>query len=132
MNHLFGSKQLRFQHSKLIINEERYNTIREHKRVLLKNITNVLHKLDIKYVIAHGNLLEYVRGSPIVQDDDLDIRFDVKDIKKWEKYVSSLKNNKDPNNKLFIKKRLSNYYIIRLNSFEKCSFLTIFSGFCIK
>jgi hypothetical protein len=130
MNHLFGSKQLRFQHSKLIINEERYNTIREHKRVLLKNITNVLHKLDIKYVIAHGNLLEYVRGSPIVQDDDLDIRFDVRDIKKWVKYVSSLKNNKDPNNKLFIKKRLSNYYVIRLNSLEKCSFLTVFSGFC--
>jgi hypothetical protein len=54
----------------------------------LYNITNLLNKLNIKFVISHGNLIEYERQQPIYHDDDLDIRMNVKDIKKWSNFCN--------------------------------------------
>ena len=62
---------------------------------------------DIKFVIAHGNLIEYERQKPIIHDDDIDIRFDINDFKKWVKYCSSLKNNTDIKNNLVFDDRLN-------------------------
>ena len=62
------------------------------KSVLLKTLTDVLDSLKIRYVIAHGNLLEHYRNSFIYHDDDIDIRMEINDIDKWEKFCS------DPNN----------------------------------
>jgi phosphorylcholine metabolism protein LicD len=49
--------------------------------------------LKIKFVISHGNLIEYVRNKYIFQDDDLDIRFDVRDQEKWYSFCSNENNN---------------------------------------
>jgi hypothetical protein len=52
------------------------------------NMTHLLNDLNIKFVISHGNLIEYERESPIYHDDDLDIRFDKNDLEKWISFRS--------------------------------------------
>ena len=53
-------------------------------------LTALLTELDIKHVIAHGNLIEFERaGRPNYHDDDLDIRFDVADFDKWERFCAT-------------------------------------------
>jgi len=64
-----------------------------YKQQLLENITMLLNDLDIKFVISHGNLIEYVRGEYIFHDDDLDIRFDINDFRKWENYCKNNSHN---------------------------------------
>ena len=46
---------------------------------------DVWKKLNIKFVIDGGNLLEYTRGKMIQRDNDIDIRFDINDFQKWKK-----------------------------------------------
>jgi len=75
---------MRFQHNNIEITEKTYTYVSEYKKQLLLNITRLMNNLDIKFVISHGNLIEYQRGSPLFHDDDLDIRFNVDDIDKWE------------------------------------------------
>ena len=68
--------------------------------------------------------MEYERGSPIYQDDDIDIRFDVNDLEKWKKYVASLKFGCDKENNLKIILKINLYiisnklYLIRLIQFN--------------
>ena len=114
-----------FQHNKKIeITRSTFFYVREYKKQLLKNITNLLNDLDIGFVISHGNLIEYERGKPIYHDDDVDIRYNIKDIKKWEKYCSNEKNiNNEKYNLVFdkrftkIKKQLFNGIQVRLINF---------------
>lgn len=49
------------------------------EKVCMQLIGKLLNSIVIlcEYV-AHGTLLEYERGQPIYHDDDLDIRFDLK------------------------------------------------------
>jgi len=83
---------MRFQHNKHIkITPISYNYVKEYKKQLIFNITKLLNVLDIKFVISHGNLIEYERGLPIHQDDDLDIRMNIKDFPKWEKFCKENK-----------------------------------------
>lgn len=70
-----------------------YLYTREYKRQLIKGITSLLDELDIKFVLSHGNLLEHIRGKPILHDDDVDIRFDEKDLDKWKKYCQGSEEN---------------------------------------
>ena len=79
-----------FQHNKLIVSKESYAYCREYKRQLLYNITNLLNKLNVRFVISHGNLLEHTRNKPIYHDDDLDIRIYHKDFAKWVRYCMFL------------------------------------------
>jgi len=84
-----------FQHNnKILINENTYKYVREYKKQLLYNITTLLNDLEIKFVISHGNLIEFARNKPLYHDDDLDIRFDSNDLQKWEIFC------KDNNEKL--------------------------------
>jgi hypothetical protein len=83
-----------YQHNNtVIINKQTYTYVYQYKKQLLSNITRLLNDLQIKFVIAHGNLIEYERGKPIVHDDDIDIRIDKNDFYKWIKF---LKNCKSP------------------------------------
>tara|TARA_B100000963_G_scaffold316967_1_gene297101 strand:+ start:171 stop:857 length:687 start_codon:yes stop_codon:yes gene_type:complete len=78
-----------FQHNKKVaITEKSYKYVRKYKKELLLNICKLLKDIDVKYVIGHGNLIEYERGMPIYHDDDLDIRMNIEDINKWEKYCN--------------------------------------------
>lgn len=73
-----------FQHNKRWkITDETYSYVYKYKRELLKNLTRLLNDLDIKFTIAHGNLIEFERGTPIYHDDDIDLRFDERDFDKW-------------------------------------------------
>lgn len=65
--------------------------VREYKRQLMVNINKLLRRLNIKYVIDGGNLLEYTRGKMIQRDNDIDIRFDINDFHKWEKFCNENK-----------------------------------------
>ena len=116
---------IRFQHNfKVKVDKETYEYVRQYKSQLLFNIDKLLDDLNIKYVIAHGNLIEYVRNKPIYHDDDLDIRFDVDDFWKWEKYCKDLNNvddykyNLKYDHRIFdIEKQLFNGIQIRLIKF---------------
>ena len=68
-----------FQHNRKNISFDTYIYTFLYKQQLLKNITLLLESLNIKFVISHGNLIEYERKKYIFHDDDLDIRFDVRD-----------------------------------------------------
>jgi len=80
-----------YQHNNtVIINKQTYTYVYQYKKQLLSNITRLLNDLQIKFVIAHGNLIEYERGKPIVHDDDIDIRINKNDFYKWKVFC---KNN---------------------------------------
>lgn len=82
-----------FQHnSNYMITIESYKYIEAYKKELLKNVTKLMNDLNIKFSISDGLLLQYTRGKPILEDDDIDIRFDKNDFKKWEDFCN--KNNK--------------------------------------
>lgn len=74
------------------ITHDSYLYVNEYKKQLLGNVTKLLNDCKIKFVIAHGNLIEFTRGEPILHDDDIDIRFDVRDMCKW--YYFSMINKK--------------------------------------
>jgi hypothetical protein len=121
---MFNKNILYFQHNHRKITEEDYNYMIAYKRELLKNIGNLLDKLGIKYVISHGNLLEYTRGTPIYQDDDIDIRYDINDLDKWLEYCKSLTKCSDIENNLTILRKImglgpfKKMYIIKLRHFQ--------------
>ena len=81
----------------------------QSEKELFKNIVKVLNDNNIRYVIGHGNLIEYERKRPIIQDDDIDIRYDVRCIFRYMKYCKSLKNNIDIENNLVFDDRLINF-----------------------
>ena len=86
-------KDRRYQHNfKVKVNKQSYEYVTQYRHQLLSNIAKLLDNLDIKYVISHGNLIEYVRGKPIYHDDDIDLRFDINDFWKWERYCKNLNN----------------------------------------
>lgn len=74
-----------FGHNGNLITQETYEYTRNYRKELLKSCTRLLHNLDIKYVISHGNLIEYSRQKPICHDDDVDLRINLNDIHKLEK-----------------------------------------------
>ena len=89
-----------FQHNmNVAITEKSYKYVRDYKKKLLLNMSNLLEDNKIKYVISHGNLIEYERGTPIHHDDDLDIRMDIEDLDKWVKFC----NENDPIDKYNLK-----------------------------
>ena len=112
-----------FQHNNQLLTVDSYVYVKEHRRQLIKNVTKLMDELDIKFVLSHGNLLEFVRGKPILHDDDIDIRFDKKDFDKWKEYCQD-PDNKNKYNLVFdnrfneIDKQLINGIQIRLNSFN--------------
>ena len=100
---------MKYQHSGIEINKNNYKYVKEYKKELFKNIVSVLNNNNIRYVIGHGNLIEYERKRPIIQDDDIDIRYNVRDIVRYIKYCKSLKNNVDIENNLVFDDRLTNF-----------------------
>ena len=80
-----------FQHNSHVeVTKESYEYVREYKKQLVQNITNLFNDLKIRFVISHGNLIEYERGRPIYHDDDVDVRFCERDLHKWIKYIDGL------------------------------------------
>lgn len=60
---------------------------------MLQCITKLLNFLKIKFVIVHGNLIEYIRDKPIYHDDDIDIRYDIIFFDILQEYIDNLKKN---------------------------------------
>ena len=89
---------LRFQHTKVLVTDETLKYTQTYKGELLKRIVNILNFLDIKYYLSNGNLIEYLRGNLIIHDDDIDIRYDIRDFSKWKNYCLKLENR---NNKYY-------------------------------
>jgi hypothetical protein len=95
-------KSYNFQHNnKIKITPYLYKYVCEYKKQLLYNITLLFNDLNIKFVISHGNLIEYERKKPIYHDDDLDIRYDINDIYKWELFCSKNQPKLDKYNLIF-------------------------------
>jgi len=80
-----GGKYFQHNHNHKITLET-FAYVREYKRQLLQSMALLLADLDIKYVISHGNLIEHERQALIYHDDDIDVRYDIKDLPKWERF----------------------------------------------
>lgn len=73
-----------FQHNgHVLVTKESYQYVTKVRRALLINITRLLNDLKIRFVISHGNLIEFIRKRRLFHDDDLDIRFCIHDFPKW-------------------------------------------------
>ena len=96
-------KQYFYHNKKIRVTLESFNSVREILKELLFRVDKLLRRLDIKYTIACGNLLEYERGSPIYHDDDIDIRVDSRDWYKWDLHLLN-KGNTNIENDLIYKK----------------------------
>ena len=107
-----------FQHSGMPITKDSYAFVQKSKHNLLNGISTVMAKYQIRYVISHGNLIEFVRGRPIYHDDDIDIRFDVRDFPKWEQYCNSLKNGIDAEHNLIWDDRIHDFSRQRDNGIQ--------------
>ncbi len=112
-------KQYFYHNNKIRVTLESFNSVREILKELLFRVDKLLRRLDIKYTIACGNLLEYERGSPIYHDDDIDIRVDSRDWYKWDLHLLN-KGNTNIENDLFYKKVTADnkgrwYHIYLLN-----------------
>lgn len=81
-----------FQHNHIKITKNSYAYVKAYKLEMMANLSNLFSDICVRYVISHGNLLEYERGQPIFQDDDLDIRVCKLDIGKWELFCKDPKN----------------------------------------
>ena len=79
-----------YQHNELIVNEDNLKYCNEVKKQLLHNVSSLLKSLNIKFVISHGNLIEFTRKIPIHHDDDIDIRMCAEDVDKWINYCKNL------------------------------------------
>tara|TARA_B100001121_G_C18700115_1_gene627125 strand:- start:11162 stop:11845 length:684 start_codon:yes stop_codon:yes gene_type:complete len=91
-----------FQHNKTFkITNESYEYVKNYKKELIRNITKLLNDLNIKFSVADGMLLEYERGEIIYNDDDVDIRFDNNDFKKWENFCNNNSRELDEYNLIF-------------------------------
>ena len=91
-----------FQHNeKYKITKKSYTYVKNYKKELIRNITKLLMDLNIKFSVSAGILLEYHRGEPIYQDDDVDVRFNYDDIDKWEKFCNSNNNKLEKYNLIF-------------------------------
>ena len=71
------------------INKENFLYVHSYKKQLLNSLAQLFFDLNIKYVISHGNLIEFERNKDIKGDDDIDIRFDKNDILKWKHFCDS-------------------------------------------
>ena len=76
----------RYQHCDVLITEKNYAVVTDTRRRLIAGVTSALERHRVRYVLGHGNLLEFVRGEPIVHDDDVDIRIHRDDLDRWMGY----------------------------------------------
>ena len=98
-------KHKTYQHNKdVIITDENYEFVKNYKKNLIQNITNVLNDNSVHFSIANGNLLEYERNEPIYHDDDIDVRFT--DFDNWFDYCQSLGSVIDTKNNLVFDDRI--------------------------
>ena len=118
-------KRTHFQHNKsVLITQSTYKYVKEYKKQLIRNVAKLCKDLDIKYVISHGNLIEFERQADILHDDDLDLRFDKRDMHKWvqfckHEYTVPNKYNIVLDSRVNdIEKQLQNGIQIRLDKFE--------------
>jgi hypothetical protein len=79
-----------FHNRHIEVTKDSYAYVYEYKQQLMSNLARFLRDSNIKYVISHGNLIEYERKRPIFHDDDIDIRMDNSDISNID--FSILKN----------------------------------------
>ena len=84
--------ELRFDHTKISVNDENLKIVRGIMKSLLRKVVNILDKYNVNYVLGHGNLIEITRGKVIEQDDDIDIRIENNSFDNWMKYCNSIKS----------------------------------------
>lgn len=95
-----------FQHNKNVcVDIDSYAYVKSYKSQLLMNLGQLFSDIGVRYVISHGNLLEYERGEPIHHDDDIDLRVCRKDIEKWAMYCNEPCNMKNPKYNIKFDKR---------------------------
>jgi hypothetical protein len=101
---------MKFQHnSKFDVNKNTYEYVKQYKQQLLENLAKLFDDINIKYVISHGNLIEYLRGSPIYHDDDIDLRININDYDKIKNYFNKNNNKLEKYNLKFDERILSHY-----------------------
>lgn len=94
-------------HSLFILNDKNKHIIQSNLTKLLKDITDLFNKHDIRYFITDGTLLGAYRNASIIEhDDDLDIRIHKDD---WNKYRTHLAESKYFYNNYIIRKGGENH-----------------------
>jgi hypothetical protein len=89
---------LRFQHIRLGVSKTKYQLTREYKSLLLARLVPVLQEFGVEYTVGHGNLIEiYRKDSPIMHDDDIDIRYNNESFHKWWAFCQTVKQGEDGN-----------------------------------
>ena len=105
---------LRFSHSGERVTDQSFRRVRATKRLLLSKCASLFKQLGVRYIISDGNLLEYRRGRPIPQDDDIDFRVHDADFGRIIEYYKSLPQSHDDGRGIKVKKAFKNGFKIRL------------------
>jgi hypothetical protein len=107
-----------FQHNKNVpVTPKTYAYVRDCKQQLVREVTSLLDRLGIRFVISHGNLLEWVRGRPIFHDDDVDFRFCEEDIPLWQAYLdASPEHWSPPGLRIVAANRRKHFYKVKIVS----------------
>ena len=88
-------RPLRFTHSRVVVTDATLNSARSEKKVLLAKLVAAFRDIGVRhYFISDGNLLEYHRNQPIIQDDDIDVRVSDQDFDLWKLYCDSVLEGK--------------------------------------
>lgn len=105
-----------FQHNDTIpVTPSNYAYVRSCKQRLVREVTTLLDRLGIRFVLSHGNLLEWVRGRPIYHDDDVDLRFHEEDLPLWQSYLDAGPENwKPPGLHIRAANRRQHFYKVEL------------------
>lgn len=118
---------MKFFHNKTIdVTSEKYEHVLSEKKKLLKSVDILLRKLDITYVISHGNLIEYERNKPIYHDDDIDIRIKDEDMEKLNKYAGNFILERELNIMIFSSLDRTTFYKV-----QTCGVSKFNIGICV-
>jgi len=109
---------MKYKHNKVVVTEETYKYVLSYKRQLMEGMSALLDDVGVRYVISHGNLIEYERGKPIYHDDDIDLRFCVDDLTQWEIYCSDDNNIENPKYNLSFDKRFHDMDKQKINGIQ--------------
>ena len=94
-NGRYRPEKVKSDHSEIYLTKDIVKTIYSDLQEMCAFCKSIFDKLNIRYVMANGSLIEIIRGKCIINDDDIDIRIHKDDVDKLMKYGQNFVENKD-------------------------------------